>query len=86
MSPSLALVSDRPWPNKQASPYLSKIKTSFNSNDFSKFLLFFLQFDLVERLKMNKSITFKTAFNPQYREEQNICGTLSLERSFADFL
>lgn len=35
---------------------------------------------------MNKSITFKTAFNPQYREEQKICGTLSLERSFADFL
>lgn len=35
---------------------------------------------------MNKSITFKIAFNPQYREEQKICGTLSLERSFADFL
>lgn len=37
-------------------------------------------------MKMNKSITFKTAFNPHYREEQKICGTLSLERSFADFL
>lgn len=28
----------------------------------------------------------KTALSPCYREKQKICGTLSLERSFADFL
>lgn len=28
---------------------------------------------------------FFTAINPHYREQQKICGTFSLERSFANF-
>jgi hypothetical protein len=61
-----------------------------NSNHFSKFLLniLFFPYSLIlwkgKIVKMNKSITFsKTALSPCYREKQKICGTSSLERSFA---
>lgn len=49
MSLNLALVSDRPWPNKQTSITIFEQNKnhSFNSNDFSKLLLNIFFYSLI---------------------------------------
>lgn len=72
--------------------YSDKMEAWFN-NDFSKFLLifFFLQLDpLVKRKEfegeqINYTFFFKQQLILITENKQKICGTFSLERSFANF-